>query len=74
MQAMNQDIIDAVLSYLPGLSDEALKSLLEVFEELGVESKADLTFIQEKDLEKCLRPIQCWRLLNGIKNEGKYIF
>ncbi|CAL8311020.1 unnamed protein product [Merluccius merluccius] len=67
---MDDDIKEAVLSFLPGLSDETLTSLLEIFGELGVESRGDLSFIQEKDLERCLRPIQCRRLLNGIKNDG----
>ncbi|KAK0136382.1 hypothetical protein N1851_016150 [Merluccius polli] len=67
---MDDDIKEAVLSFLPGLSDETLTSLLEIFGELGVESRGDLSFIQEKDLERCLRPIHCRRLLNGIKNDG----
>lgn len=72
---MNRDDIkEAVLSFLPGLSVETLTSLLEGFEELGVESRADLVFVQEKDLERYLRPIQCRKLLNGLKNEGKSIF
>ncbi|KAF3837958.1 hypothetical protein F7725_009726 [Dissostichus mawsoni] len=56
---MNRDDIkEAVLSFLPGLSVETLTSLLEGFEELGVESRADLVYVQEKDLERYLRPIQ----------------
>lgn len=65
-----QDIQDEVLSSLPGLSDELLTSLLEGLEELGIESKNDLQFLQEKDLVKYLRPIQCRKLINGWKNEG----
>ncbi|KAJ4943287.1 hypothetical protein JOQ06_005791 [Pogonophryne albipinna] len=68
---MNRDDIkEAVLSFLPGLSVETLTSLLEGFEELGVESRADLVYVQEKDLERYLRPIQWRKLLNGLKNEG----
>lgn len=69
-----QAIKEAVLSFLPGLSDESLTSLLDGFGELGVESREDLTLVQEKDLEKYLRPIQCRKLLNGFKNEGKSLF
>ncbi|XP_070690655.1 uncharacterized protein [Pempheris klunzingeri] len=65
-----EDIKEAVLSVLTDLSVETLTSLLEGFEDLGVESRADLALVQEKDLEQFLRPIQCRKLLNGIKNEG----
>ncbi|XP_039592264.1 uncharacterized protein LOC120515387 [Polypterus senegalus] len=67
---MSQDIREVVLSILPSLSNESLTSLLERLEELGVESREDLAFVQEKDLEKHIRPIQCRKLLNSIKNEG----
>lgn len=58
---------ELVLSFLPGLSDETLTSLLNGLQELGVENKEDLAFIQEKDIEKYLWPIQCRKLLNGFK-------
>ena len=70
----HQEIKEAVLSFLPGLPVETLTSLLEGLEELGVESRADLVLLQEKDLEKYLRTIQCRKLLNGLNNEGKSIF
>uniref|UniRef100_A0A8C4RPV3 Si:dkey-15h8.17 n=1 Tax=Erpetoichthys calabaricus TaxID=27687 RepID=A0A8C4RPV3_ERPCA len=57
-----QDIREVVLSILPSLSNESLTSLLERLEELGVESREDLAFVQEKDLEKYIRPIQCRKL------------
>ena len=63
---MNQGIKDLVISVLPSLSDETLAHLLEVLEELGVENKEDLMLVEEKDIEKYLRPIQCrtfWLLL-----------
>ena len=66
-----EDVKEEIASFLPGLSLETLTSLLGVLEELGVESRADLAFVEAKDLEKYLRPIQCRRLLNGIKNKGK---
>ncbi|XP_059915959.1 uncharacterized protein LOC132463678 [Gadus macrocephalus] len=64
-----EDVKEEIVSFLPGLSLETLTSLLGVLEELGVESRADLAFVEAKDLEKYLRPIQCRRLLNGIKNK-----
>ncbi|XP_067101214.1 uncharacterized protein [Osmerus mordax] len=64
------EIKEAVSSFLPGLPVETLTSLVEGFEELGVETRADLALVQEKDLEKYLRPIQCRKLLSGIRNEG----
>lgn len=68
---MNQGIKDLVISILPSLSDETLAHLLEVLEELGVENKEDLMLVEEKDIEKYLRPIQCRKLLAAFKNEGK---
>ncbi|XP_033988754.1 uncharacterized protein si:dkey-15h8.17 isoform X2 [Trematomus bernacchii] len=57
-------IKEAVWSYLPGLPDDLLTTLLH---ELGVESIEDLALMEEKDLVKYLKPIQCRKLMNGIK-------
>ncbi|XP_041837687.1 uncharacterized protein LOC121637536 [Melanotaenia boesemani] len=65
-----EDIREAILTYLPDLSAQTLTSLLKVLEELGVENRADLVFLQENDLERCLRPIQFRKLLSGLKNEA----
>ncbi|XP_040888781.1 uncharacterized protein LOC121178291 [Toxotes jaculatrix] len=65
-----EDIKEAISTYLPDLAAQTLTSLLEVLEELGVESRADLIFLQENDLVRCLRPIQFRKLLNGLKNEA----
>ncbi|XP_059906679.1 uncharacterized protein LOC132456365 [Gadus macrocephalus] len=69
-----EDVKEEIVSFLPGLSLETLTSLLGVLEEIGVESRADLAFVEAKDLEKYLSKIQCRRLLNGIKNKGKSNF
>ncbi|KAF7690070.1 hypothetical protein HF521_011874 [Silurus meridionalis] len=58
---------ELVLSFLPGLSDETLTSLLNGLQELGVENKEDLALVQEKDIVKYIRPIQCRKLLHGFK-------
>ncbi|KAG2465346.1 ZP3 protein, partial [Polypterus senegalus] len=63
---MSQDIREVVLSILPSLSNESLTSLLERLEALGVESREDLAFVQEKDLEKHIRPIQCRKLFTAL--------
>ncbi|XP_070834100.1 uncharacterized protein [Chaetodon trifascialis] len=59
-------IKEAVWSYLQGLPDDLLTALLD---ELGVASLEDLTLLEENDLVKYLKPIQCRKLLNGIKQE-----
>lgn len=69
-----EDVEEAISTHLPGLSAPTLTSLLEVLEELGVESRADLLLLEENDLVRCLRPIQFRKLLNSLKNEGKYTF
>ncbi|XP_067296101.1 uncharacterized protein [Pseudorasbora parva] len=66
---MDQGIKDLVISILPSLSDETVACLLEVLEELGVENKEDLKLVEEKDIEKYLRPIQTRKLLAAFKNE-----
>lgn len=63
-------IKEAVWSYLPGLPDDLLTTILD---ELGVESIEDLALMEEKDLVRYLKPIQCRKLMNGIK-KGKFIF
>lgn len=56
-QKINEEILkEVVLSFLPDLSGDTLTSLLEL--ELGMENREDLDLVQEKDLEKYLRPIQ----------------
>ncbi|KAK1891870.1 Autoimmune regulator [Dissostichus eleginoides] len=57
-------IKEAVWSYLLGLPDDLLTTLLD---ELGVESIEDLALMEEKDLVRYLKPIQCRKLMNGIK-------
>jgi len=66
-----QEIQDAVLSSLPFLTDETLTSLLECLEELGIESKNDMQFLQENDLEKYLTPLQRRKLVNDWKHKGE---
>lgn len=59
-QKMDEEMLkEVVLSFLPGLSDETLTTLLDGLQELGVENREDLALVQERDLEKYLRPIQC---------------
>ncbi|KAJ4921066.1 hypothetical protein JOQ06_026037, partial [Pogonophryne albipinna] len=61
----SEDETDATFwSYLPGLPDDLLTTLID---ELGVESVEDLALMEEKDLVRYLKPIQCRKLLNGIK-------
>ncbi|KAJ4921067.1 hypothetical protein JOQ06_026038 [Pogonophryne albipinna] len=57
-------VMGAVWSYLPGLPDDLLTTLID---ELGVESVEDLALMEEKDLVRYLKLIQCRKLLNGIK-------
>lgn len=52
-------------SYLPGLPDDLLTTMLD---ELGVESIEDLTLVEERDLVKYLKPIQSRTLMKGIKD------
>ncbi|RXN17613.1 reverse transcriptase SR3 [Labeo rohita] len=49
---VRRDVKEAVWSYLPGLPDDLLTTMLD---ELGVESIEDLTLVEERDLVK---PIQ----------------
>lgn len=65
-----EEIQLAICSSLPGLPDEMLKKLLHGLTAIGVETKADLHFVNEEDLVEYLRPIQCRKLLNAWKNKG----
>ncbi|XP_067312741.1 uncharacterized protein [Pseudorasbora parva] len=64
-----EEIQLAICSSLPGLPDEMLKKLLHGLTAIGVETKADLHFVNEEDLVEYLRPIQCRKLLNAWKNK-----
>ncbi|XP_041656815.1 uncharacterized protein LOC121518531 [Cheilinus undulatus] len=61
---VRRDVKEAVRSYLPGLPDDLLTTMLD---ELGVESIDDLTLMEERDLVKYLKPIQSRKLMKGIK-------
>ncbi|XP_028429381.1 uncharacterized protein LOC114552631 isoform X1 [Perca flavescens] len=62
---VRRDVKEAVWSYLPGLPDDLLNTMLD---ELGVESIEDLTLVEERDLVKYLKPIQSRKLMKGIKD------
>ncbi|CAM4530039.1 unnamed protein product [Leuciscus chuanchicus] len=62
---VRRDVKEAVWSYLPGLPDDLLTTMLD---ELGVESIEDLTLVEERDLVKYLKPIQSRKLTKGIKD------
>ncbi|XP_038559421.1 uncharacterized protein LOC119891681 [Micropterus salmoides] len=62
---VRRDVKEAVWSYLPGLPDDLLTTMLD---ELGVESIEDLTLVEERDLVKYLKPIQSRTLMKGIKD------
>ncbi|XP_063073546.1 uncharacterized protein si:dkey-15h8.17 isoform X2 [Engraulis encrasicolus] len=66
----HEDIEKAISTHLPELPDQTLASLMELLEELGVETRADLVYLRESDMSKCLQPIQFRRLLSGLKNEA----
>lgn len=70
MSTLDEDVRDAVLAVLPGLSEEKLVSLLNKLASIGVESKSDLQFVKEDDLPDHITPIQCRRLLNAWNIEG----
>ncbi|XP_054585977.2 uncharacterized protein [Nothobranchius furzeri] len=62
---VRRDVKEAVWSYLPGLPGGLLTTMLDG---LGVDSIEDLTLLEEKDLEKYLKPIQSRKLMKGIKD------
>ncbi|KAG1957356.1 hypothetical protein F2P79_007438 [Pimephales promelas] len=62
---VRRDVKEAVWSYLPGLPDDLLTTMLD---ELGVEYIEDLTLVEERDLAKYLKPIQSRKLMRGIKD------
>nr|XP_005158438.1 uncharacterized protein LOC101885684 [Danio rerio] len=73
MSTLDEDVRDAVLAVLPGLSEEKLVSLLNKLASIGVESKSDLQFVKEDDLPDHITPIQCRRLLNAWNIEDKTV-
>ncbi|KAL0965313.1 hypothetical protein UPYG_G00279630 [Umbra pygmaea] len=59
---VRRDVKEAVWSYLPGLPDDLLTTMLD---ELGIESIEDLTLLEERDLVKYLKPIPSRKLVKG---------
>lgn len=64
-------IKDAIVSVLPVISGETVSLIVEKLKSLGVEKKEDLKFVREEDIVELIRPIQCRKLLNAWKTEGK---
>uniref|UniRef100_A0A3B4XNK6 Si:dkey-15h8.17 n=1 Tax=Seriola lalandi dorsalis TaxID=1841481 RepID=A0A3B4XNK6_SERLL len=58
-----EDIEVAVSTHLPGLSVQTLTSVLEVLEELGVESRADLALVRWDRMPAAIR--------NALSNEAR---
>ncbi len=49
------------------LEPDVLEKLLESLEAAGVETEADVEFVEEEDINKILKPVQVRRLLKAWK-------
>lgn len=68
---MNSDELSQLIKLaLPTVNDNVIQSLAEKLKECGVESKDDLKFVREEDLEGVLRPIQARRFLDFWKGNA----
>ncbi|XP_067658203.1 uncharacterized protein [Haliotis asinina] len=62
-----QQLRNYVCGILPNLEETVLKNLMLKLEKLGVECIADLSFIEENDLDDILTPIAIRRLMCNIR-------
>ena len=63
----------SVMTVLPSLQSELAQSVVQTLLESGVESCADLHYVEEQDLNM-LKPIQRRKLLSAWKPKGKLYF
>lgn len=64
-------ICDAILSVLPDIPDQILKSVEETLNMLGAATTDDLRYITEGDLLPVLKPIQARRLVAAWAQNGE---
>ena len=65
---------DLVERILPSLSSEKVTDVVKCLTESGVETVADLQFVQEGDLLDVLKPIQIRKLMQAWKLKGICFF
>ena len=63
---------EAVERALPALPDGLLDAVVDRLTEAGVEMTADLKYVEERDLDDILKPIQLRKLLHAWKDSGEY--
>ena len=66
------DIKSSISEVLPNLTPDVREAIIELLAAIGVETKADLTLVEESDLKQCLKPIQIRKLLMSWKPKGAY--
>lgn len=66
----SEELKRAITSILPDLPDHTLNDLIGGLQDIGVDRESDFPLVQEADLERFLRPIQCRRLLKAWACEG----
>lgn len=72
MSGLKEILKDAVLSVLPSLSQDLTEHLVEKLMDQGVEGLDDLVYVKKDDIAAFIRPIQCRKLLDAWKVQGKY--
>lgn len=65
---------EKVLRSLGYLTDPEISGVMNALQELGVETSSDLSYVNEVDMVRVLRPIQVRKLLESSRLEGKLLF
>ncbi|XP_032365428.1 uncharacterized protein LOC116680827 [Etheostoma spectabile] len=60
-------IRESILCTLPSIAPESLQNVIEKLMQQGVDSREDLQYVREQDMEEFIRPIQCRKLLEAWK-------
>lgn len=72
MASAQDELRTAVLAVLPGLPAETLSTLMGGLEDLGVESKEDMSLLSEENLLPFLRVVQSRKLLRAFSSQGNH--
>ena len=68
------EVKESVLQVLPTLCEDLLEAVTTKLGEADIESLEDLRFVEERDLVKLLKSIQCRKLLCAWTVNGKWIW
>lgn len=67
MANLDDEIKEVISKALPHITEETQWKIITKLQSSGLESKEDLKYVQQEDIQDLLPVIQCRKLLNAFK-------